>query len=161
MISWLQLHQSGGEGNEKGRNDIKGNGLDDTTCLETFFFCSLVPSCWRKAQGDYLFHLARTEAFSDFSYSLSNRISISVSVLNSFFFQWKRLPSKTSHIRLAAEPSYQLEDYKLILFQILQTNIIRIVWQTVRRITNEILGVKEWKSPLMYLNLLQSLCFSL
>ena len=27
-------------------------------------------------------------------------------------------------------------------YQILQTNIIRIVWQTVRRITNEILGVK-------------------
>ena len=26
--------------------------------------------------------------------------------------------------------------------QILQTNIIRIVWQTVRRIANEILGVK-------------------
>ena len=27
MISWLQLHKSGGEGNEKGRNDIKGNGF--------------------------------------------------------------------------------------------------------------------------------------
>ena len=26
--------------------------------------------------------------------------------------------------------------------QILQTNIMRIVWQTVRRIANEILGVK-------------------
>ena len=28
-------------------------------------------------------------------------------------------------------------------YQILQTNIVRIIWQTVRRITNEILGV-EW-----------------
>ena len=30
----------------------------------------------------------------------------------------------------------------MIQWQILQTNIMRIVWQTVRRITNEILGVK-------------------
>ena len=37
---------------------------------------------------------------------------------------------------------YQLGDYKLIQYQILQTNITRTVWQTVRRITNEILGVK-------------------
>ena len=40
---------------------------------------------------------------------------------------------------------YQLGDYKLIQYQILQTNITRTVWQTVRRITNEILGVKELK----------------
>ena len=37
---------------------------------------------------------------------------------------------------------YQLWDYLLIQYQILQTNIMRIIWQTVRRITNEILGVK-------------------
>ena len=36
----------------------------------------------------------------------------------------------------------QLEDYKLIQYQILQTNITRTVWQTVWRITNEILGAK-------------------
>ena len=36
----------------------------------------------------------------------------------------------------------QSGDYKLIQFQILQTNITRTVWQTVSRITNEILGVK-------------------
>ena len=36
----------------------------------------------------------------------------------------------------------KLGDYQLIQYQILQTNIIRIVWQTVRRITNKILGVK-------------------
>ena len=35
-----------------------------------------------------------------------------------------------------------LGDYKLIQYQILQTNITRTVCQTVRRITNEILGVK-------------------
>ena len=33
-------------------------------------------------------------------------------------------------------------DYKLIQYQILQTNITRTVWQTLRRITNETLGVK-------------------
>ena len=37
---------------------------------------------------------------------------------------------------------YQLGDYELIQYQILQIDIIRIAWQTVRRITNEILGVK-------------------
>ena len=40
---------------------------------------------------------------------------------------------------------YQLRDYKLIQSQILQTNITRTVWQTVRRITNEILGIKVLK----------------
>ena len=37
---------------------------------------------------------------------------------------------------------YQLGDNKLIQCQ---TNITRTVWQTVRRITNEILGVKGLK----------------
>ena len=41
---------------------------------------------------------------------------------------------------------YQLRDYLLIQYQILQTNILmRIIWQTVRRIANEILGVKGSK----------------
>ena len=40
------------------------------------------------------------------------------------------------------EEKYQLGDYKLIQYQILQINITRVVRQTVRRITNEILGVK-------------------
>ena len=35
---------------------------------------------------------------------------------------------------------------KLIQYQILQTNIRRIVWQMVRRITNEIIEVKELKT---------------
>ena len=38
---------------------------------------------------------------------------------------------------------YQLGDYKIIQYQILQTNIPRTVWEIVRRITNEILVVKE------------------
>ena len=37
---------------------------------------------------------------------------------------------------------YQSGDYQLIQKQILQINIIRFVWQTERRITNEIWGVK-------------------
>ena len=37
---------------------------------------------------------------------------------------------------------YQLGDYKLIQYQIPQTNITRTVWQTVKRITNDIWGVK-------------------
>ena len=37
---------------------------------------------------------------------------------------------------------YQSGDYKLIQNQFLKFNITRTVWQTVRRITNQILGVK-------------------
>ena len=37
---------------------------------------------------------------------------------------------------------YQLWDYRLIRYQILQANTMRIVWQTVVRIKYEILGVK-------------------
>ena len=35
---------------------------------------------------------------------------------------------------------YQLGDYKLFQYPILQTNTTRTVWQTVRRITDEIFG---------------------
>ena len=34
----------------------------------------------------------------------------------------------------------------MIQYQILRTSIIRIVWQTVRRITNEILGIKGFNA---------------
>ena len=37
---------------------------------------------------------------------------------------------------------YQLGDYKLIQYQILQSNIARTVSQKIRRITNEILGIE-------------------
>ena len=38
--------------------------------------------------------------------------------------------------------NYQLGDYSLIQHQILRTNIMRIVWLIVRRITDEIMGMK-------------------
>ena len=50
-----------------------------------------------------------------------------------------------------------LEDCWLIQNQILQTQIIRIVWQTVRRITNEILGVQGVKKSSV---ILKSICIS-
>ena len=37
---------------------------------------------------------------------------------------------------------YQVGDYQLIQYQTLQIDIIRIVYQTVERITNEILRAK-------------------
>ena len=40
------------------------------------------------------------------------------------------------------EEKYQSGDNWLTQYQILQTNIIGIVWQTVRIIINEILGLK-------------------
>ena len=40
------------------------------------------------------------------------------------------------------EEKYHLVDYWLIQYQILRANIIGIVWQTVRRIADEILGTK-------------------
>ena len=38
--------------------------------------------------------------------------------------------------------THQLGYCKLIQYQILPTNIVKIVWHTVRRITNENSGVK-------------------
>ena len=38
---------------------------------------------------------------------------------------------------------------KLIQYQILQTNITRTVWQTIRRIADEILGVQGLNSLVM------------
>ena len=46
---------------------------------------------------------------------------------------------------------YQLVDYKLIRYQILHTNITRTVWQTVRRITNEISGVRGLRVTVLLL----------
>ena len=40
----------------------------------------------------------------------------------------------------------QLGNYWLIKYQILYTNIIQIVWQTVKRIGNKILGLKRLKN---------------
>ena len=46
---------------------------------------------------------------------------------------------------------YQLEDHKLIQYQILQTNITKTVCQTVGRITNEILALKGLIQPNIYI----------
>ena len=45
---------------------------------------------------------------------------------------------------------YQLGDYLLIQYQIFQTNIRRILWQTVGRIAQEILEVKRLRINLQY-----------
>ena len=50
---------------------------------------------------------------------------------------------------MSKEKSY-LGDCELIQHQILQTNIRRTIWQTVRRITNEILGVEGLKLRHLY-----------
>ena len=42
---------------------------------------------------------------------------------------------------------YKVGDYSLIQNQILRINIIRVTWQTVRRITNEILGMRGLPPP--------------
>ena len=45
---------------------------------------------------------------------------------------------------------YKLGDYQLIQFQILQTSIIKIVWQTVKKNTNEILGDETVNGQITY-----------
>ena len=59
--------------------------------------------------------------------------------VQNFSLQYQYNIKQTSQMR-----KYQLgdHDFKLIQYQILQTNIARTVWQTVTRITNKILGVK-------------------
>ena len=46
-------------------------------------------------------------------------------------------------MRIIITIKYQLRDYKLIQYQILQTNITRTVWETVRRISDEILMISR------------------
>ena len=58
-----------------------------------------------------------------------------------------RIPLSNINIKQTSDENkekYQLGDYRLIQYQILQTNITRTVWQTVRRITNKIMGVKRF-----------------
>ena len=42
----------------------------------------------------------------------------------------------------ANEEKYRLGEYLLIPTQIIPTNITRMVWETARRITHEILGLR-------------------
>ena len=53
--------------------------------------------------------------------------------------------TKSSRRLIRKKNKNQLGNYKLIQYQILQTNITRTIRQTVRGITNEILGVKGLK----------------
>ena len=54
-------------------------------------------------------------------------------------------PNNIKHTKDKNKEKCQWGDYKLIQYQILQTSITRTLWQTVKRITNEILGVKGLK----------------
>ncbi|RMX51431.1 hypothetical protein pdam_00012630, partial [Pocillopora damicornis] len=56
-------------------------------------------------------------------------------------------PSPPRSINENQRPRINIDIHNLIQYQILQTNITRTVWKTVRRITNEILGVKSFTSP--------------
>ena len=58
----------------------------------------------------------------------------------------------SSRLVMRIKKIYQLGDYELIQYQILQTNITRTVWETVRRVTNEILGVKGLRSSSLTCN---------
>ena len=67
---------------------------------------------------------------------------------NSLSYEWPRQHFSLQYqynIKQTSDENkekYQSGDYKLIQYIILQTYITRTVWQTVRRITSEILGVK-------------------
>ena len=52
----------------------------------------------------------------------------------------------------------QLENYKLIQYQILQIEIMSILWQTIGRITNEILGVKGLILADCHVHILRTVC---
>ena len=54
-----------------------------------------------------------------------------------------------SRKRMMRTGKYLLRDYQLIQLQILGTNVIRIVWTSVRRIADEILGVKGFRDQLL------------
>ena len=63
---------------------------------------------------------------------MSDQDIISPYIIDTTNIQWMRIKKNINN----------LEDCWLIQNQILQTQIIKIIWQAVRRITNEILGVK-------------------
>ena len=86
------------------------------------------------------------------SYSLWQKSFSSVLLEPFNFHEWSRqnfslwyqyqYQNNIKHRRDENKVKYQLGDYSLIQYQFLQIDIIIIVWQTVRRITKEILGVK-------------------
>ena len=94
--------------------------------LSTFARLSWNLECWFFAEGGKLEDLQKTP----WNKELSDQ---------------DRIPLSNINIKQTSDENkekYQLGDYRLIQYQILQTNITRTVWQTVRRITNKILGVQ-------------------
>ena len=79
---------------------------------------------------------------SVYSYTACVDISYFLNPLSPVSDQERISPYNIKHRSDENKEKYQLEDYYLILYQILQIDIIRIVWQTVGRIANEIFGVK-------------------
>ena len=73
---------------------------------------------------------------------------ITTQQLTLYSHEWPRQNFSLQHQYSVKQTSYEnLQKLtrgfnNLIQYQILQTNITRTIWQTVRRITNEILGVK-------------------
>ena len=74
---------------------------------------------------------------------------ITTQQLTLYSHEWPRQNFSLQHQYSIKQTSYEnLQKLtrgfnNLIQHQILQTNITRTIWQTVRRITNEILGVKR------------------
>ena len=79
---------------------------------------------------------------------------------NYFSSQYQYKIKKTSDEN---QGRYQLGDYWLIQYHILRCNIRRLVEQTVRRITNDILGVKGLSGMIIYVYFLtmvmKGICF--
>ena len=73
---------------------------------------------------------------------MSDQGIISPYIIDTTSIQWMRIKKNINN----------LEDCWLIQNQILQTQIIKIIWQAVRRITNEILGVQGVKKSSVILN---------
>ena len=95
---------------------------------------NIIPFLRVKPQTSYIFHskLAHPEyMFSPFNSQEWPR--------ENFSLQYQYNVKQTSDENRV---KYQWGDYKLIQYQNLQTNITRTVCQTVRKIPNEILGVK-------------------
>ena len=73
---------------------------------------------------------------------------ITTQQLTLYSHEWPRQNFSLQHQYSVKQTSYEnLQKLtrgfnNLIQYQILQTNVTRTIWQTVRRITNEILGVK-------------------
>ena len=77
-----------------------------------------------------------------YSYAACVDISYFLNPLSPVSDQERISPYNIKHRRDEIKEKYQLEDYYLIQYQILLIDIIRIVWQTVGRIANEIFELK-------------------